>query len=198
MITSLPCVIFAGGKSSRMGEDKSLLPFANFKTLTEFQLSRFQKYFKNVYISTKDSSKFDFEANFIEDIQKDVSAPTVGFFSIFEKLKSNSFFAISVDTPFIDEDIIKTILQQDNDGYDATIATLNKKMQPLCGIYHKSLHVEFKQMLKVNNHKLGYLLKNRKTKFIDFTCKDKFLNMNYKDDYEKAKQWWTVWDSNPR
>lgn len=188
MITSLPCVIFAGGKSSRMGEDKALLPFANFKTLTEFQLSRFQKYFKNVYISTKDSSKFDFEANFIEDIKTDISAPTVGFLSVFETLKCSSFFAISVDTPFIDYSIIKKILQEDSVLQDATIAKMDGKMQPLCGVYHKSLHIDFDNMLKTDNHKLGYLLKNKKTKFIDFRCSDKFLNMNYKCEYEKAKQ----------
>jgi len=66
----IPCVIFAGGKSSRMGEDKSLLPFGSFSTLTEFQLNRLQKMFKNIYISCKKSSKFDFNADFIEDISQ--------------------------------------------------------------------------------------------------------------------------------
>ncbi|MDQ1268445.1 MAG: molybdenum cofactor guanylyltransferase, partial [Campylobacterota bacterium] len=65
----IPCVIFAGGKSSRMGKDKSLLPFGTFDTLTEFQLNRLGKIFKNVYISCKEKSKFNFEAEFIEDIK---------------------------------------------------------------------------------------------------------------------------------
>lgn len=43
MLLDIPCVIFAGGKSSRMGEDKALLPFGNFKTLTQYQLTRLQK-----------------------------------------------------------------------------------------------------------------------------------------------------------
>jgi len=60
-VIDIPCVIFAGGKSSRMGEDKSLLPFSSFKTLTEFQLSRLSKIFKNVYISTKEKNKFEFK-----------------------------------------------------------------------------------------------------------------------------------------
>ena len=63
----IPCVIFAGGKSSRMGEDKALLPFAEFNTLTEFQLTRLKKIFKTVYISCKDKTLFEFDANFIED-----------------------------------------------------------------------------------------------------------------------------------
>ena len=67
----IPCVIFAGGKSSRMKKDKSLLPFGGFDTLTQFQLFCLQKLFKTVYISCKDKSKFNFEASFIEDLKSD-------------------------------------------------------------------------------------------------------------------------------
>jgi len=64
---NIPCVIFAGGKSSRMGENKALLPFAGFETLTEYQYTRLSKIFSSVYISCKDKSIFSFDANFIED-----------------------------------------------------------------------------------------------------------------------------------
>jgi len=33
-------IIFAGGKSSRMGRDKALLPFGGYDTLTEYQYRR--------------------------------------------------------------------------------------------------------------------------------------------------------------
>ncbi len=183
---SLPCVIFAGGRSSRMGEDKSLLPFGNFKTLTQYQLHRLNQIFQNVYISTKESSKFDFEADFIEDVKTDISAPTVGFVSIFEKLECESFFALSVDTPFVDYEIIATILDSDTNILDATIATVDGKVQPLCGVYHNSLYDSFKKMLQQDTHKLGFLLKSKNVKLIEFDCKDKFLNMNHKSEYEKG------------
>lgn len=186
MLLDIPCVIFAGGKSSRMGEDKALLPFGNFKTLTQYQLTRLQKIFNKVYISTNSISKFDFNASFIEDVDTNVSAPTVGFVSVFEQLKCERFFVISVDTPFVDKGIITTILQADKPNKDATIALLNGKIQPLCGIYHNSLHIEFKAMLQTNQHKMGKLLKNKNVEFVNFECNDKFLNMNYKEEYENA------------
>mgnify|MGYP003441403126 FL=1 len=55
----IPCVILSGGKSSRMGEDKSLLPFSSSNSLIEFQFNRLKPHFKDIYISSK-NDKFDF------------------------------------------------------------------------------------------------------------------------------------------
>jgi molybdopterin-guanine dinucleotide biosynthesis protein A len=183
----IPCVIFAGGKSSRMGEDKSLLPFHGYNTLTQYQYSRLKKIFKNVYISCKNKNKFDFKAPFIEDIKtKDIFAPTVGFVSIFEVLDDDSFFAISVDSPFIDENIIKKLILSDDQKNDATIAKTSFGIEPMCGIYHKSIQNSFKKMLKEDNYKLGYLLKNANATFVDFTNNKNFLNINYPSQYQEA------------
>ena len=170
-----------------MGEDKSLLPFANFDTLAEFQLFQLKKIFKTVYISCKDKNKFDFDANFIEDIKTDnIFAPTAGFVSVFQNLTCERFFAISVDTPFIDEIIINTVIKADTPNVDATIAKLNNDIQPMCGVYHRSLELKFENMLKTDNHKLGYLLKNSKTTFVDFKDEKPFLNLNHPHEYQEA------------
>jgi molybdopterin-guanine dinucleotide biosynthesis protein A len=183
----IPCVIFAGGKSSRMGEDKALLPFGGFDTLTQFQLSRLSTIFKTVYISCKDKNKFDFEANFIEDVKTDsVYAPTTGFIAIFDTIKDKSFFAISVDSPFISQKEIKQIIEADKAENDATIAKTAYGIQPLCGIYHRSLQNGFINMLKEDNHKLGFLLKSSKTNFVEFNDEKPFLNINYPNQYKEA------------
>jgi len=70
----LPLIIMAGGKSSRMGSDKALLPFSTFPTLTEYQLQRF-KPFESIHVSAKNSAKFHFDASFIEDIRSIVNTP---------------------------------------------------------------------------------------------------------------------------
>ncbi|MEA2073931.1 MAG: molybdenum cofactor guanylyltransferase MobA [Campylobacterota bacterium] len=184
---SIPCVIFAGGKSSRMGEDKALLPFGEYKTLTEFQYSRLSKIFSHVYISCKNKNKFDFDANFIEDVNHtEVYAPTLGFASSFKKLEQESFFVISVDSPFIDLKTIKKIVSNDNSTFDATIARTPNGIEPLCGIYHSSLESSFNDMLKTSNHKLGFLLGESNTQYIDFTNDAPFANLNHPHEYKKA------------
>jgi len=183
----IPCVIFAGGKSSRMGEDKSLLPFAGFNTITEFQLQKLQKLFKNVYISCKDKDKFDFKASFIEDVKTDnIYAPTAGFVSIFKTLHVESFFALSVDAPFVSEVEIAKIFKEDSLHVDATIAITEFGIQPMCGIYHRSLEDKFITMLNDDNHKLGYLLKNSTTLHVEFKDEKPFLNLNHPHEYKEA------------
>ena len=177
-----------------MGEDKSLLPFGSFSTLTEYQYSRLSQIFTNVYISCKHKNKFNFSkentsANFIEDLpSEETYAPTIGFVSAFKALQVNAFFAISVDSPFIDAEIIKALIDADTPQNDATIAKTEYGMQPLCGIYHTSLEKRFQEMKKENNHKLGYLLKNSKTTYVHFKDEAPFLNLNHPHEYQTALQ----------
>lgn len=185
----IPCVIFAGGKSSRMGEDKALLPFGGFDTITQFQLDKLSKVFQNVYISCKDKNKFHFEANFIEDIKIDnLYAPTAGFITAFETLACGKFFAISVDTPFITESVITKIIEADklNPHAEAIIAKTACGIHPICGIYRDTLKDKFSHMLKNNEHKLRYLLKNSNTIFVEFEDEEPFFNINHPDEYQNA------------
>ena len=170
-----------------MGEDKALLPFGNFDTLTEFQLSRLSKLFSNVYISCKDKNKFNFEANFLEDDSNiDTFAPTAGFISAFKHLKEESFFAISVDSPFINLAVIKKLIAEDKETQDAIVAKTQNGVQPLCGIYHRSLERSFQDMQTNGNHRLGQLLKSSHTQYIHFDDEQIFLNLNNPEDYKEA------------
>ena len=116
---NIPLIIFAGGKSSRMGQDKALLPFGKYKTLSEFQHKRLSKLFKKVYISAK-TNKFDFEANIIEDKYKE-SSPLVGIISVFETLNVDKVFILSVDAPFVNKETIDKLMHSNN-RFDAVIA----------------------------------------------------------------------------
>ncbi|MBA1432778.1 MAG: molybdenum cofactor guanylyltransferase MobA [Epsilonproteobacteria bacterium] len=186
---SIPCVIFAGGKSSRMGEDKALLPFGGFTTLAEYQYTKLSTLFESVYISCKDKNNFDFHAKFIEDDKKnEIFAPTAGFLASFKTVNTDTFFALSVDAPFVDESIISRLIHADDFQVDATIAETKEGLQPLCGIYHKSLEKEFLLMQEQNRHKLGFLLKNAHTDTVFFHDATPFLNMNHPEDYKKALQ----------
>jgi len=187
-----PCIIFAGGKSSRMGKDKSLLAFGKFSTLIEFQVDKLSKIFSKIYISCKDKNKFNNlftnkNIEFIEDkIDKKLFAPTAGFTSVYDSLTANKFFILSVDAPFVNYKEIIAIIESDTDEVDATIAKTPFGIQTMCGIYHRSLEKKFIKMLNEDNHKLGYLLKSSNVKYVEFEDDKSFLNLNNPHEYQEA------------
>lgn len=183
----IPCVILCGGKSSRMGEDKALLPFSTSSSLTQYQYDRLKPYFKNIYISSK-SNKFDFLQNqdnsLILDTQEE-SSPMVALESIFETLDVQKIFIITVDTPLVKIESIQRILSQSL-SYDICVAQ-TEKIHNLCGVFDKSCLSQIKNMLEKDIHKVGFLLKNMNTNYVTFTNESEFINLNDKKEYSKAK-----------
>ncbi len=191
-------VIIAGGKSSRMGKDKALLPFGKFKTLTRYQYTKLQKLFSNVYISSKEN-KFDFEAQFIYDTYE-ASSPLVALLSIFETIetiKTEGVFILSVDAPFVGQEQIAYILEQDKEDADVIIAKSPSGEQPLCGLYKKSILLHAQRQYKKGNHKLRDLLKLVKTVRVEFSEDAPFANLNHLQEYNDAFKLSTTKTSSP-
>ena len=177
----IPLVIFAGGKSKRMGQNKALLPFASSPTLTQFQLERFENHFKKVYISCKDRDIFDFKAYFIEDFYKDISSPIVALFSVLKSLDEDIVAILSVDTPFVSKEVYEKLLSF-IDEYEAIIPDYH----PLCGVYKRDILPVLEKMIKENRHSLKEFFEKIDVKKVKFSDEKEFENLNFFHEYEEA------------
>ena len=179
----IPCVILAGGKSSRMNQDKCFLAFKN-TTLIKYQYDRLSKIFSNVYISSK-TNKFDFPCELILE-NNDIFSPLVALQTILQNYKK--IFIISVDTPNISKNSIEKLIS-DSTSFDITIPkTKDNKTHNLCGIFKSSINNKIDEMIKDNNHKIGFLIKSSNSKTVDEFANDEFVNLNTKGDYLKLIQ----------
>ncbi|MGA1931598.1 molybdenum cofactor guanylyltransferase MobA [Arcobacter sp. YIC-464] len=180
----IPCVILCGGKSSRMGEDKSLLPFKNSPTLAQYQYDRLKPFFKSIYISSKED-KFDFLENksLLLD-ESSVYSPIAAIDSIFNKLEDNKVFIITVDTPLVSIDSINKIIEASSD-FDITVAK-TIKTHNLCGVFSSNILSTTNKMLSEDFHKVGFLLNENKTNIITLPNDDEFINLNHREDYLKS------------
>ena len=180
-------IIMAGGKSSRMKQDKALLPFKGYNSLAEYQYRRFKDSFSNVYISAKEN-KFDFSVEIIEDCYCD-SSPLVSLISIFETLNDvDEVLVLSVDSPFITKEHFGTLLNRAKKEKDIIVAESPMGIEPLCAIYRRGILLVAKEMLKKNQHRLQTLLERAKTQKVLFVDEKPFMNLNYPSDYELAKR----------
>jgi len=173
-----PCVILAGGKSSRMEEDKCFLPFKN-TTLIKYQYDRLSKIFSDVYISCK-SNKFDFDCNLLIE-ENDIFSPLVALQNILKKF--DKVFIISVDTPNITKKTIHEIVNS-SDMFNITIAkTQDENTHNLIGVFNANILNHIDKMLKENNHKISILIKSVNSNIVSDLQNEEFINLNTKDDY---------------
>jgi molybdopterin-guanine dinucleotide biosynthesis protein A len=104
--------------------------------------------------------------------------------SIFESKNIDKVFIITVDTPFVKIETIKSLISN-SEISDITIATTEYEHN-LCGIYSKSCLSLINSMIANNNHKIGYLIKNMTSNKIKFFDENEFLNLNKYEEYKKA------------
>ncbi len=187
-ILTIPIVILCGGKSSRMKRDKSLLPFANSPTLLEYQYSKYSKLFENVYISSKKNSfQFINSERIIVD-KSEIYSPMIALDSIFEYLNEEKIFIISVDMPLVEIDTVFKIIDFSlNSKDEIVVAKDEKNTHNLCGIFDKSIKYKIENSLKEDIHKINYLIRNSNSYEFYFENKEQFININFPNDYELAK-----------
>lgn len=183
---NMPCVILCGGKSSRMGEDKSLLPFSSSPSLAQYQFERLKPYFKNIYISSK-SNKFDFLKNKDQYLILDNSniySPMIALKGILNSVISNEIFIITVDTPLVSIKSIQKIIEESL-NYDITVAQ-TKKTHNLCGVFKANCIEKIDQLLENDIHKINFLLNSLNSKYVLLENDEEFINLNDKVEYNKA------------
>ena len=187
MMQNSVAVIMAGGKSSRMQRDKALLPFGGESTLIEFQYRRLEKIFAKVYVAAK-SNKFGFKVNLIED-RYATSSPLVALISMFESLEVDEVFVLSVDAPFVSQEVIAKLYASRSEEADIIVAESNHGLEPLCAIYRRSFLECAYGALEADNHRLQSLFDTLSVVRVKME-EEAFLNLNYPAEYEEAKLKW--------
>ena len=176
-------VVIAGGKSSRMGKDKALLPFRECSSLAKYQYRKLEDIFNRVYLSAK-SNKFDFRANIIYDKYQD-SNPLNAIISALETIKTD-IFLISVDMPLVTKSTIKRLIDtyNCNADYEVYIAKSLNGLEPTVAIYRYTLLDRAKKMYKEGNFRLMSLVKKSNYLEVEFNSLDEFINVNTPKEYK--------------
>ena len=102
-------VILCGGKSSRMGFDKSKIEIGD-KLLIEITAEKLEKLFDEVIFIAENKYKFgNIKYTVIEDLKKDYG-PAGGILTGLEYSSSPYTFFIACDMPFINLEYIKYMM----------------------------------------------------------------------------------------
>ena len=189
--------ILAGGKSSRFGEDKSNIRLGN-KTLLDHTIDKIEKEFNEVLIISNNKN-YNFKNKkiyIVKDCIEGQLGPLVGILTAMKWVKENKknyrwIASFPCDTPFFDTKLISKLkLKTKETSKKLIFLNSDKKRHNIFGLWSMDLIETLEKDIKNNFRKveiwadkIGYESININTEKFD-----KFLNINTKEDFEKAKK----------
>ncbi|GAA8321499.1 molybdenum cofactor guanylyltransferase MobA [Helicobacter pylori] len=189
IINDIPCVLLAGGKSSRfitnnIQINKALMPFESYFSLLEYQYTRLLKLFKKVIISAKKS--YELNAPYLLERESDLFSPLFGIYNAFLTLQTPYIFFIPIDTPLVSFESIKALCGVKN--FSVVYAKSPTKEHYLISLWYQNNLNTLSYALKTQNYRLSDLVKNTSSIAMHFNKEEEFLNLNTLKDYELAVQ----------
>jgi molybdopterin-guanine dinucleotide biosynthesis protein A len=190
--------ILIGGKSSRMGRDKSSLVL-NDKTFLETAIETLQNFGPVSVVGNKTEPSLPADGpNVIEDLYKGRGALS-GIHAALVHSKSEFSVILACDYPFVTAGLIEFLINRaaTEKDFDA-LAPIQEdgKIQPLCAVYRtETCRQVLTEMLAGSDEKFSVrdFLRQVKTRYVEFAdiahlpnCENFFLNVNTPEDFIRA------------
>lgn len=190
-IASVKGLVLVGGKSTRMGQDKSEL---NYFGKPQKQVAK--ELLENNNLQTYYSvEKMSTELNGTNEINEEISdkflnlGPFGGICSAFQKDPNTAWFVLATDVPFVNEEVVQLILKHRNTSKVATAIKGKGKdfPEPLITIYEPKAYPILLQYLAQGYSCPRKMLINSDVEIVEID--DAFIrNINTPDEFKEAKK----------
>lgn len=193
---SVSAFILAGGKSSRMGEDKAFLQLGE-RSLLERALQLARSVAGDVKIvggvAVENEAKFSKYAPVVEDIYPD-RGPLGGIHAALAGSQAELNLFLAVDLPFIDPGFLRYLLRVAEESEAiATVPRTGRWWQPLCAVYRRGFGLVAEESLLEDKNKVDALFASVKTRIIEeeelaaqgFSA-EMFQNLNTPEEWKHA------------
>jgi molybdopterin-guanine dinucleotide biosynthesis protein A len=184
-------LVLAGGKSTRMKMDKSILNYHG-TTQVEHTVNLLQKYCNKVFISNrKDQSGLPghMAAAQIHD-QPEFSdmGPIGGILSAMTTAPEASWIVLACDLPFVTEETLQELITKRNKSKIATayISAHDQLPEPLCAIWEAQSYPWLLKFVKQGTYCPRKVLINSDTQLIAPQKKNTLDNINNPQEYQQA------------
>lgn len=184
-------VVLAGGKSSRMGFDKSTMVLQN-KKLIESTIKKLDSLFDDIIISVdglEKKSEFNHDKIVVDKVKG--VGPLGGMISALEMAQSDRLFVIPCDMPVIDIKYISFMMKYMDDN-EIILSEKNGYFEPFPGFYSKSLIPRIDELINQNRRSIRAIFECSRTKVISESewkklgfSEEIFTNLNTTQDVEK-------------
>ncbi|PQJ79754.1 molybdenum cofactor guanylyltransferase [Polaribacter porphyrae] len=187
-IAPIKGLVLVGGKSTRMGTDKSELNYFG-KPQKEFAKELLENNNLETFYSVRDSNVISsaVEKSQIPDAFYNLG-PFGGICSAFQKDPNAAWIVLATDVPFVNEEIIKLLLSKRNPSKVATAIKGKSKefVEPLITVYEPKAYPILLQYLAQGYSCPRKMLINSNVEIVEID--DNFIrNVNTPEEFEAAK-----------
>jgi molybdopterin-guanine dinucleotide biosynthesis protein A len=197
LIANASAVILAGGKSSRMGRPKALLPFDGQPLIVHI-VGALEKLFSDIVIVASPAQELpELPVTLVRD-EVPFQGPVGGIYYGLGRARGDYCFVTSCDVAFLNLPLIATMLSAIVD-HDVVVPQWQNRLQPLYAVYRRSLFPLLRAQLERSELRPVALYDKVRTRTVseeeirrydpEGLC---FLNMNTPADYEAALERWTA------
>ena len=200
-IADATAVVLTGGKSSRMGQPKALLPFDGEPLIAHVLRGLKKMFAEAVVVAAPEQELPALPAVLVRD-EVAYQGPVSGIYHGLRAATKEICFVTSCDAPFLNLALISHLLSQISDN-DVVVPFWHERFQPLHAVYRTSVAPLLKDQLERGELRPIFLYQKVRTLKLD---EDKvrrfdpeglsFLNMNSPADYDAALQRWNKNRSN--
>ena len=188
-------IVLAGGRSSRMGQAKALLPFDGEPLIAHIVRSLKELFADVVVVLGPGQAVPALPVTLVRD-EVAYQGPVSGIYHGLNAAKSDVSFVASCDIPFLNLSLISYLFSHIHD-HDVVVPYWEGRYQPLFAIYRKDVTPYLHAQLQRGELRPIFLFDKVRTRKIDeeeirrFDPEGlSFLNMNTPEDYEAALQRW--------
>jgi molybdenum cofactor guanylyltransferase len=175
-------LILIGGRSSRMGSDKSLLEYHG-QTQRVYLFELLTQFCNKVFFSAHQEQDIDYP----KIIDNQCLSPISGILSAFEFDSNSAWLVVACDMPMVNQSVIKELIQNRNPTKSATTFynPINQNPEPLLTIYEPSIYEPLKKYVLEGNKSPMRLLQTLDIELISIKDDMILKNINTKEDYQK-------------
>ena len=177
--------ILAGGKSTRMGQNKALMEFQN-----ETMIGRISRQFSDcgeVLVSASQRGLYEAEGLRVVYDEADSIGPIEGIRQLVSHAGEEYVFICAADMPFVNREIAEYLAEFISSDYDCYVVTDEEHVHPLCAIYSKRVLPVIEELIREKRYKLIEILDRVRTKYVSlkYTDFDRRIvrNVNTKDEF---------------
>jgi molybdenum cofactor guanylyltransferase len=177
---NLTAIILAGGKSSRMGSDKGLLPFRN-KLMAQHVIDVAKEVAGDIIIVSNNGQYHQFGLPVYPDLIKDCG-PMAGIYTGLCFSNTTANLVLSCDTPLVEKSLLVTLSKNFHENLDALVPFHSGKAEPLCAIYNRGIKELLFSLIQQKELKMQEMLNRINCKFFNLENSLKperwFININ--------------------